>query len=222
MKKLRNKMVIVFILTAVFVSCKGKNDEVESRVASLPYYNDPAFTPHWLSPQSDSLKTFHKIPAFNLTNQDGKSVTDKTFDNKIYITDFFFSTCPGICPKMTANLAVVQEAFKNDDSVLLLSHSVTPDKDSVPVLKAYANEKGVISNKWHLLTGKKEEIYNLARNFYYVEEDQGVKKSINDFLHTENFVLVDKSKHIRGIYNGLNAASVQQLIADVKLLEKEK
>jgi len=221
MKKLRNKVVIAFAITAVLMSCKGKTDEVVSRVASLPYYNDPAFTPHWLNTDSDSLKTFHKIPTFSLTDQDGQAVTDKTFDNKVYVTDFFFTTCPGICPKMTANLGVVQEAFKNDNNVLLLSHSVTPDKDSVSVLKKYAVEKGVISNKWHLVTGTKEVIYGLARNFYYVEEDQGVKKTNDDFLHTENFVLVDKNKHIRGIYNGLNAASVQQLIADVKLLEKE-
>lgn len=218
MKKLRNNVMLGIAIISVVFGCKDKND---SRVAALPYYSDPAFTPHWLSKDSDSLKDFHKIPDFSLTDQDGQIITEKTFHNKIYVTDFFFTTCPGICPKMTASLAVVQEAFKNDDQVLLLSHSVTPSKDSVSVLKAYADAKGVVSNKWYLVTGKKEEIYGLGRNFYYIEEDEGVKKTNDDFLHTENIVLIDKNRHIRGIFNGLNAASVQQLIADIKLLEKE-
>ncbi|WP_368662243.1 SCO family protein [Zobellia laminariae] len=115
----------------------------------------------------------------------------------------------------------VQEAFKEDPSVLILSHSVTPTIDSIPVLKTYADKNGIIANKWHLVTGDKQEIYNLGRNQYFVENDLGVPKDINDFLHTENFLLIDKNKHIRGIYNGLNRSSVAQLITDIKALEKE-
>ena len=202
------------------MGCRSKEKKT-SRVDSLPYYKEASFTPYWLSSESDELKKFHRIPSFNLTNQDGLIISDKTFDGKIYIADFFFTSCPGICPKMTANMAVIQDAFLTDLDVLLLSHSVTPVTDSVPVLKNYANKKGVISNKWHLVTGTKSEIYNLGRHSYFVEEDLGVAKTDEDFLHTENFVLVDKNKHIRGIYNGLNKTAVQQLIADINTLKLE-
>jgi len=167
------------------------------------------------------LETFHKVPSFNLIDQNGESVTEQTFKEKIYVTDFFFTTCPGICPKMTENMALVQEAFKDDPEVLLLSHSVTPETDSVQVLKTYAENKGAISNKWYLVTGDRKQIYDLGRKTYFVEQDLGQEKDEDEFLHSENFVLIDKNKHIRGIYNGLNATAVQQLIADIKTLEKE-
>lgn len=115
----------------------------------------------------------------------------------------------------------IQEAFKQDSTVILLSHSVTPSIDSVSVLKRYANKYGVMDKKWHLVTGDKIEIYNLGRNHYFVENDLGIPKNTNDFLHTENFLLIDKNKHIRGIYNGLNRASIAQLMIDVKALKLE-
>ena len=219
--------VVLFCLLALLVSCKNqvKKETVEvvetSRVEYLPYYSDESFTPYWITPNSDEEKSFHKIPDFQLLNQLGDTVSQTTFDDKIYIADFFFTTCPGICLKMTGNMAKVQEAFKDDPEVLLLSHSVTPSIDSVPVLKNYAEKNGVNDNKWHLVTGDKTEIYNLGRNQYFVENDLGVPKDINDFLHTENFLLIDKNKHIRGIYNGLNRASIAQLITDIKALKLE-
>lgn len=192
-----------------------------SRVENLPYYDDESFTPKWIEPGSDDEKSFHKIPDFEFINQLGDTITKKTFDNKIYITDFFFTSCPGICPKMTSNMLKIQEEFKDDAEVLLLSHSVTPSIDSVSVLKEYADGYGILDNKWHLVTGDKAEIYNLGRDHYFVENDLGEPKGIDDFLHTENFLLIDKSSHIRGIYNGLNRASMAQLITDVKALKKE-
>lgn len=192
-----------------------------SRVNYLPYYNEASFTPNWITPGTEEETQFHKIPDFKLVNQLGDTITQKTFDNKIYITDFFFASCPGICPQMTSNMFKVQEAFLNDDEVLFLSHSVTPNRDSVPVLKKYAEKHGVIENKWHLVTGNKLDIYNLGREHYFVENDLGEPKNIEDFLHTENFLLIDKNKHIRGIYNGLNRASIQQLIIDIKALKDE-
>ena len=219
---------IIFICSlALITSCKNqvKKETIEvvenSRVEHLPYYSDESFTPHWLTPNSTEEKSFHKIPDFAMVNQLGDTVSQKTFDDKIYVADFFFTTCPGICLKMTGNMVKVQEAFKDDPEVLLLSHSVTPSMDSVPVLKNYAEKNGVLDNKWHLVTGDKTEIYNLGRNQYFVENDLGVPKDINDFLHTENFLLVDKNKHIRGIYNGLNRASIAQLITDIKALKLE-
>ena len=186
----------------------------------LPYFEEASFTPKWISPNSNQLNNFHKIPDFNLVNQHGTTINAKTFENKIYVADFFFTTCPGICPAMTKNMDVLQKEFLEDDEVLLLSHSVTPTIDSVPQLKKYALEHGIQKN-WHLVTGDKQQIYDLGRKFYFVEENLGTSKDLDDFLHTENFVLIDKRKHIRGIYNGLNRSSVRQLITDIKTLKKE-
>ena len=206
----------------VLVSCKdAPNTKKSSRVDVLPYYAEATFTPNWLDGEDKETNDFHKIPAFNLTNQLGETVTEKTFENKIYIADFFFTTCPGICPKMTANMKVLQDTFLNDDDILLLSHSVTPEADSVPALKKYADSKGVINTKWHLVTGDRKEIYDLGRQSYFAEEDLGEEKTEDDFLHTENFVLIDENRHIRGIYSGLNKTAVQQLIADVKTLQRK-
>ena len=224
-KKISFVLIFLFV---IFTSCKKEikkeNQKVveTSRTEYLPYYNEESFTPNWLTPNSEKENEFHEIPDFKLVNQLGDTISQKTFDNKIYVTDFFFTSCPGICKKMTGNMIKVQEAFKNDTDVLLLSHSVTPSIDSVSVLKVYAENYGIIDNKWHLVTGDKEEIYNLGRNNYFVENDLGVPKDINDFLHTENFLLVDRNKHIRGIYNGLNRASVAQLITDIKTLKLEQ
>ncbi len=218
--KISNTFFLILIMST---GCKdSKSIEKSSRVANLPFYNEATFTPNWLEVGSNELNTFHKIPEFNLTNQLGETVTQNTFKDKIYITDFFFTTCPGICPKMTANMMVLQEEFLNDEAILLLSHSVTPKIDSVSVLKTYAENKGVNNDKWHLVTGERKQIYDLGRQAYFVEEDLGEVKTEDDFLHTENFVLIDKDKHIRGIYNGLNKTDVQQLIADVKTLKKEE
>jgi len=217
---LRNKTFLLLIL--LFIGCKTRPQKEEgSRVDALPFFNDPSFTPKWIAPKSKTLEKFHKIPDFKLINQNGDTITQKTFDNKIYIADFFFTTCPGICPMMTDAMYKLQEEFKNDTNVMLLSHSVTPSIDSVPKLKAYALDKKVDDTKWHLVTGNKNDIYTLGRDFYYVEENLGEAKSMDDFLHTENFVLIDKNKHIRGIYSGLNRASLNQLIIDIKALKKE-
>tara|TARA_R110002051_G_scaffold137916_2_gene210549 strand:- start:53831 stop:54505 length:675 start_codon:yes stop_codon:yes gene_type:complete len=222
------KMTPFYIATLIlFSACKQtvKKENIQvketSRVEHLPYYNDESFTPHWLTPNSEEEKQFHKIPDFKLVDQLGDTLTQKSFENKVYITDFFFTTCPGICLKMTNNMTKVQEAFLDNPEVAILSHSVTPSIDSVSVLKTYAEKNGVIDSKWHLVTGDKTEIYNLGRNEYFVENDLGIPKDINDFLHTENFLLIDKNKHIRGIYNGLNRASIAQLITDTESLLNE-
>ena len=135
--------------------------------------------------------------------------------------NFFFTSCPGICPKMAASMSDLQKEFLEDDHIQLLSHSVTPDYDSVPVLQRYATDEGVDFNRWKLLTGKRSEIYNLGRKYYFVEEDEGIMREEDYFLHTENFILIDKQRHIRGIYNGIDPNSIQSLIADIKVLEKE-
>jgi len=180
-----------FLFMIILVSCKGK-----PKALPLPFINKPDFTPEWIDVNNAAYKSIHTVPAFSFTDQDGKTVTEKTVANKIYVANFIFTRCGSICPKMTANMGILQDKFKNDDEVLFLSHSVTPDIDSVPVLKEYANNKGVISGKWHLLTGNKAEIYALAKKQYYAGDTIGFYQTGNEFLHTENFLLIDK--HRRG------------------------
>ena len=207
------------IIAAMIGGCNSGNKQ-DSRVDNLPYYEEATFTPKWFASDEDIPDEFHQIPAFKLKNQLGKTVTEKDVEGKVFVANFFFTTCPGICPKMTNNMAIIQDAFADDKDVLLLSHSVTPEFDSVAILKDYAIAKGVMDDKWFLLTGKREHIYDLGRYHYFVEEDLGLEKDPNDFIHTENFVLVDQNRHIRGIYNGLKKASVNQLITDLKTLKQ--
>ena len=198
-----------FILISIF-ACNQKQQ--------LPYYNTPDFTPKW---EVSNIKSFHKIRPFKLINQQGQVFTEKDIDGKICVADFFFTACPGICPKMTNSMADIQKEFIYDDDILLLSHSVTPDKDSVSALRQYAKDKKIEFKRWKLLTGDKNEIYDLGRKYYFVEEDEGIKKNNDIFLHTENFILIDKQRHIRGIYNGLDQNSIQSLIRDIKILKDE-
>tara|TARA_Y100001954_G_C15773213_1_gene585589 strand:- start:894 stop:1571 length:678 start_codon:yes stop_codon:yes gene_type:complete len=166
------------------------------------------------------IKKFHKIGPFSLTNQNGLKVTEQDYRNKIYVADFFFTTCQGICPKMTANMGLIQEAIKEDSQVKLVSFSVTPEIDSVAQLKKYALEKGVIDTKWNLLTGEKKHIYDLARKSFFAAKNDG-DGGKNDMIHTENFILIDPDKRIRGFYDGTDSNLMKKLIADIKILQKE-
>jgi protein SCO1 len=160
---------------------------------------------------------FHKIPSFSLTSQNGEPVTDKTFDNTLYVADFFYTKCPNVCPKMSSQLSRVQEAFEDVPMVKILSHSIDPDYDTVKVLNDYASMYGAKEGKWYFATGSKKEIYNLARNAYFVSATTGTGGE-EDFLHSEKFVLVDKDKHIRGYYDGTNQEDVDRLILEIKVL----
>lgn len=201
-------------------ACKQPTQK-QSKAQQLPYYQSADFTPIWMS-ANEITDTFHHIPNFSFVNQDGETITEKTVAGKIYIADFFFTTCPGICKQMTSHLTKVQTAFKADTNVLILSHTVTPETDSLPKLKRYATEYGAIKNKWHLVTGSREELYTIARQSYFADEDLGLQKGSNDFLHTENFLLMDKHRRIRGIYRGTYQPDIADLIADIKILLAEK
>ncbi|HMK05107.1 MAG TPA: SCO family protein [Ferruginibacter sp.] len=193
-----------------------------AKEVTLPYYSSADLTPEWIEEGSGRLDTLHSIPAFSFTDQNGNTISEKDVTNKIYVADFFFTACPGICPKLAKNLKLVQDAFANDDEVLLLSHSVTPDKDIPAVLKRYARNYSVIDSKWHLLTGNKDSIYNIARRSYFADEDLGMQRNSNDFLHTENMLLIDKHRRIRGVYKGTSAAEMDNIIADIKKLKAQK
>ncbi len=163
-------------------------------------------------------KKYHTIADFELINQNGKKITQEDYRDKIYVADFFFTTCPTICPIMTKNMAQVQDNILNDKDVLLLSHSVTPVIDSVPQLKKYALEKGVVDSKWNLVTGDKKQIYELARKSYLAVKNDG-DGGPYDMIHTENFILVDKERRIRGFYDGTNREEIQKLLQDLEILK---
>ncbi len=165
------------------------------------------------------VKKYHTIADFALLNQNGDTITQRDYEDKIYIADFFFTTCQTICPIMTDHMVLLQDALKNDDHILLLSHTVTPEIDNVARLKAYAIEKGVDDSKWNLVTGDRKEIYDLARKSYLVAKDNPYEEF--DLIHTENFVLVDTKKRIRGFYDGTDSDAIKQLLEDIKILEKE-
>ena len=189
----------------------------------------PVITPRDVNPELvDSLVQHigynHKIAPFAFTNQNGKKVTNKDYEGKIYVVDFFFTTCQTICPKMTDNMVWLQDKIKDNPKVKLLSHSVFPIEDTVEVLKKYAKEKGVIDAKWNLVTGNQKEIYKIARQSYLVVKT-GKPEELYDMVHTENFVLVDQKGRIRGFYNGLNIdeevkgeKNLTQLLEDIELL----
>jgi protein SCO1/2 len=163
-------------------------------------------------------KKYHRIADFSLTNQNGKTITQDNYKDKIYIADFFFTTCQTICPIMTKNMYEVQKKFIDDDEVMLLSHSVTPKIDTVEQLKRYAVEKGVNASKWNLVTGDKKQIYNLARKSYLSVKDDGDGGPF-DMIHTENFMLIDKARQIRGFYDGTDSKEIKRLLEDIKILK---
>ncbi|MGW9684843.1 SCO family protein [Flagellimonas sp. 2504JD1-5] len=163
-------------------------------------------------------RKYHTIADFELINQNGEKITQENYRDKIYVADFFFTTCPTICPIMTKNMAQIQNSIINDKDVLLLSHSVTPAIDSVAQLKKYALEKGVIDSKWNLVTGDKKQIYQLARKSYLAVKNDG-DGGPYDMIHTENFILVDKERRIRGFYDGTNKEEIAKLLSDLEILK---
>jgi protein SCO1 len=138
------------------------------------------------------------------------------------VANFFFAKCNNICPKMMSNMKILQDTYLNDDQILFLSHSVTPEDDSVSALKTFAVENGVTNTKWHLLTGDKTEIYRLAKKEYFAGDSVGYYQTGNEFLHTENFILIDKQRRIRGVYNGTLAVEIERIKEDISILRKEK
>ena len=196
---------------------------------NLKIYSPADVNPKLVDSTIQHVGRYHRIAPFSFTNQNGKTITNKDYDGKIYVADFFFTRCQTICPIMTDNMTWLQGEIKNMPDVMLLSHSVTPDIDSVAVLRAYANEKGAIDAKWNFVTGDKKDIYGIARKSYLAVETTD-SKDLYDMVHTENFILVDKKGRIRGFYNGTNRDSlvkgeknVNQLLEDIKWLrENEK
>ena len=208
--------IVLFVLSVIIITIIYQLLKPEP---TLPIYQPDMVNKELVDTTVQYVRKYHKVPDFKLVNQNGDTITQKDYEDKIYITDFFFTTCQGICPIMTDHMVKIQAEFKDDPEVLLLSHSVTPEIDSVAQLKKYAEEKGVIDEKWNLVTGDKKQIYDLARKSYLVAKSQG-NGGKYDMVHTENFALIDKNKQVRGFYDGTNPEAIEQLVEDVKLLKK--
>jgi len=204
--------VAIFIAGVVVAYFVQKDD-------SLLIYNPADINPSLVDESVRDVRRNHRISQFKLINQLGDTITEKTFEGKIYVADFFFTRCGGICPKMTKQMDRAAEVLKNEKDVMFLSHSVTPVMDSVPILAAYADLYGADPEQWMLVTGDKKQIYDLARKFYFAVTTEGEGDEA-DFIHTENFVLIDKEKRIRGFYDGTSEKDVDRLIGDIRILLK--
>jgi protein SCO1/2 len=186
----------------------------------LKVYHPADFNPRLVDMSIKHIRKDHTIADFELINQNGETITQKDYENKIYIADFFFTRCQAICITMAYNMGELQERYKEDSEIMFLSHSVTPKMDSVSVLKEYAERKGVIDGKWNVTTGNKQHIYELSRKSYFAVLDEG-NGDENDWVHTENFVLVDKERRIRGSYDGTSKEEMKKLVEDIALLKQE-
>jgi len=217
LKKYRGFITLSIVVSALILGLFYQALKPQKR---LPIYQPSMVNFELVDSTLQHVKKYHKIASFSLTNQNGKTVTERDYLDKIYVADFFFTTCPTICPKMTENMGALQKEFLADPQVKFLSYSVTPQIDSVAQLKKYALEKGVVDSKWNLVTGDKKEIYKLARKSYLAVKEQG-DGGPYDMIHTENFILVDPVQRIRGFYDGTDPQAMQTLITDIALLKAE-
>ncbi len=220
MKKLL--LVLVFVGTCMplaYYYLKPPDEE------SLDIINPADVEPEMVDPELRKKGIDHRIEDFSFKNQNGQWIDSKQLEGKIWVVEYFFATCKGICPVMNKQMQGVQEAYKMDDNVVILSFTVDPKKDSVEALKRYADDHGAIADKWHFFTGDKKELYKLARNSFFVlkpAEAENLGDAGSDFIHTNNFVLVDQKRRIRGYYDGTDPDEVNELIKDIKRLADEK
>lgn len=205
--------ILSVILISIFYS-------ILKPVKRLPIYQPAMVNQELVDSTIQHKKKYHKIADFKLINQNGDTITQDNYKDKIYVADFFFTTCGTICPIMTDHMRDIQKEIINDNEVMLLSHSVTPKIDSVAQLKRYAKKKGVNDNKWNLVTGDKKQIYKLARKSYLAVKDDGDGGEY-DMVHTENFMLIDKKRQIRGFYDGTKPEDIEKLIDDIAILKAE-
>ena len=213
----RYGLLIVFFIVFSVVAISSFN-YVQTQEKKLPIYSPSMVSDELVEEDLRYVKKYHRISDFSLLNQNGNNVTQEDYKNKIYVADFFFTTCPDICPIMTGNMLYLQENLK-DTNVMLASFSVTPKIDTVEVLKEYSTLKGVDDSKWNLMTGDKKQIYDLARKSYLVAKAIPDGKN-HGMIHTENFVLVDRDKRIRGYYDGTNIEDMDKLLDDIQILIK--
>jgi protein SCO1/2 len=210
----KNKIYwLLLLLAGICAAAYFYSNKKKQPIRTLPY-----FEPKNL--KRTKIEKHHSVPAFSFINQNGQTVTEDTVENKVYVCDFFFTTCQSICPKMSDQLERVYKEFKTKDDFLILSHTVNPETDSVPQLKEYAKKHGVTDLRWLFLTGDKKQLYEIARKGYLLNAEEG-DGGEDDFIHTQNFALIDKERCIRGFYDGTDSAEVIRLIKDIHLLFEE-
>jgi protein SCO1/2 len=216
-KKSLPTFIFLTVFSAVVIPVFYKLLKVDKK---LKVYSPADVNPRLVDFSLKHITKDHTIADFKLSNQNGKIITNKSYANKIYVADFFFTRCQSICIAMAYNMSELQDFYKNDGDIMFLSHSVTPVMDSVVVLKEYAERKGVIDGKWNVTTGPKKHIYELARKSYFAVLDEG-NGDEDDFIHTEQFILVDKERRIRGYYDGTEKVEMLKLKEDIALLKDE-
>ena len=216
-KKSRSTLIFLFFFSIIFIPVLYFLVKPKDK---LPVYNPVDVNPRLVDDSVKHISRNHRISDFNLINQNGEAITKEDFEGKIYIADFFFTRCQTICPIMAVNMKDLQEEFKSDPDLKFLSHSVTPVIDSVPVLRAYADKNEAIDGKWEITTGDKRHIYELARKSYFAVLDEG-DGGDQDFIHTEQFILVDQEGQIRGFYDGTEKEEMQRIIDDISILKRE-
>ncbi|MDI9311781.1 MAG: SCO family protein [Limnohabitans sp.] len=213
--------IFIIVMVVLSITCITLFYNVLKPKKSLPIFTPSMVNPELVDTTVQYVANKHFISDFSFINQSGKVITQKDYEGKIYVADFFFTTCKTICPMMSDNMSWLQEQIKNNPKVMLLSHSVTPEIDSVPVLKQYAIQKRAIDGKWNLVTGNKKDIYYIARKSYLAVKT-GKPEELYDMVHTENFVLVDDKRRVRGFYDGTKREEVEKLLEDILFLCKEE
>ncbi|MCC6370444.1 MAG: SCO family protein [Bacteroidia bacterium] len=204
---------VLLLIPVAFVAWYLNTQQQNNPTYHLPYYG-----PKHAAKANDTV--FHTVPDFEFTDQDGDKVTQNTFKNTVYVTEYFFCTCQSICPVMNNNLIKVYKAFGAKPDFKILSHTVDPETDSMAVLKDYALKHGVHDKKWLFVTGSKKDLYGLARKGYLLNAEEG-DGGAEDFIHTQNFALVDKNRHIRGYYDGTDSLEIDRMIKEINVLFQE-
>jgi protein SCO1/2 len=210
------------VLILVFVVGSTAAYQILQPKPRLPIYNPSDLNPAVVDDDLERVGRGHRIGDFDLIDQWGNKADSSLLQGKIYVADFFFTTCPTICIDMGANFQRIQETYKDEDGFHLVSHTVMPEIDTVEVMHAYGERMGAIKGKWHLLTGEKRELYRMARREYFAVMEQGTSFDEHDFIHTENVILVDEKKRIRGFYDGTSDLDIDRLIGDIQILLDRK
>ena len=205
--------LLLLLMPAAFIGWYFYSKKENKPIRMLAY-----FGPKTYEPTTDT--SYHRIPCFIFTNQNNKKITEEDVAGKIYVTDFFFTTCKSICPIMNKELERVYKQFKNRNDFLIISHTVDPERDSVKQLMEYAKLHNVNDGKWLFVTGEKKDLYKIARKGYLLNAEEG-DGGEEDFIHTQNFALIDKERHIRGFYDGTDSIEINRLIIDLKCLFEE-
>ncbi len=217
MKQVKKPWKSIIAIALLFVGFIAAFLLIFDNKSELPVFNPSDFNPELVDISLQNGTKDHTVSDFELLNQNGKTITQKDYENNIYVTDFFFTRCLTVCPIMSNNMEELQSVFLTNDAVKFLSISVTPELDSVPILKGYAEKHEVIDAKWNITTGEKKHIYNLARKSYFAVVNEG-DGGLQDFIHTPNFILVDRQKQIRGVYDGTKSEEIERLVQDIKSL----